>query len=59
MKISNLIELLQKCKQDADVEFAYASDDTTCGTSIEHVVQIVFFGDEIREASCLVQLQAE
>ena len=59
MKVSELIGLLQKCEQDADVEFAYASDEATCGTSIDHVVQIVFFGDEIREASCLVQLQAE
>lgn len=59
MKVSELIKLLQMCEQDADVEFAYSTDEATCGTSIEHVVQIVFFGDERREASCLVQLQAE
>ena len=59
MKVSELINLLQKCKQDADVEFTYASDKSIDGTPIEHVVQITLFGDETRETTCLVQLQAE
>ena len=58
MKVSELIERLQKCNPDADVEFAYESDATTDGTSIDHVAQIVFFGDELREEKCTVQLQS-
>lgn len=59
MKVHELIKLLQKCEQDANVEFAYEHDETTNGYPIGHVVQMVFFGDETREEYCTVQLQGD
>ena len=57
MTVSDLIKLLQKCEQDAHVEFAYKSDETTSGTLIESVIQIVFFGDGEVEPFATVQLR--
>ena len=57
MKVSELIKRLQKCEQDAEVEFAHESDETTSGFQVSHVVQMVFFEDETREGYSVVQLQ--
>jgi hypothetical protein len=58
MKVSELIALLQKCDPDADVEFAWKSDTTTSGNSVNSVAQFVFFGDGTDdEKLTVVQLQ--
>lgn len=58
MKVSELIELLQKCDPDAEVETAYKSDETTSGSSVNSVAQFMFFGDgEDGKAFIVVQIQ--
>lgn len=56
MKVSELIDKLYKCDFDAEVEFAYASDNTTNGDTIKSVAQCVFFGDK-EEKTVIVQLR--
>ena len=57
MKVSELIEKLCKCDPEADVEFAYAADNTTEGETISSVVQCVFFGDKEEENITVVQIR--
>ena len=58
MKVSELIKLLQDCEPDANVEFAYVTDATTCGTDISSVVQITYFEYEEYGREFKVQLRA-
>lgn len=43
MKVKELIEKLNQCDPESDVEFAYEQDDPTNGNAITSVIEIKFF----------------
>ena len=57
MKVSELIDKLYKCDPDAEVEFAYESDNVISGDPVSSVAQYVLFGNSEEKDIMIVQLR--